>query len=99
VQGYTAFAAQAIHLDRPGHAHAAATVEKTLAALRGVLGFMATVRVSKQPDLLDLLDGWALAQYVSFLLETRCVGVAKAGAAPSARADPNTCNAPAPAPL
>jgi hypothetical protein len=46
-------------------------VDKTIGALRGVLGFLSRIRVAKQPDLRDLLDGYGLAQYCSFVLEVR----------------------------
>jgi hypothetical protein len=88
-QAYKAYATAAVHLDRPGAAQAARSVDNVLSSTLRFLGFVSRVeRNATPPTLLGVLDGEALACYVSFSLTVRCVmrAVAWARAAADASA-------------
>lgn len=74
-QGYTSFVSSPIQLDRLNLGqHAPATVGKTTAALKRVLGFAHNVLLKPLPISAKMvLDGGVLAQYASFSLDIRCV--------------------------
>lgn len=71
-----------MQLDRTGAAQARSTVDNAVAALLRFLGFVRNVERSKaQLTVAALLDGDAIARFLSFLLTTRRVAAARAVAA------------------
>lgn len=87
-QGYTAYASAAIQLDRTGAVQARATVEGIVSSGLRFLGFRRNVeRMRGQASFAEVLDGEAVARYVSFLLVTRCVRRAAARRRLAAAAD------------
>jgi len=83
-QGYTAFARAAIQLDRAGAAQARTTVENVLSSALRFLGYRRNVERSPGPSsLMEVLDGEAIARYVSFALSVRCVARRERAFSPS----------------
>jgi hypothetical protein len=73
-QAYAAYAGSAVNLERHGAAHATPTVEKSVTTALRFLGYLVHVEASPAaPTLAAVLDGDALARYVSFSLTVRCV--------------------------
>jgi len=78
-QAYTHFARAAVQLDRAGAAQARATVGNVLGSALRFLGFRRNVERTKGPSsLMEVLDGEALARYVSFALTVRYAACARA---------------------
>ena len=73
-QAYKLYSTAAVQLDRPGGVQAARSVDNVLASALRFLGFVSRVeRNAAPPTLTWVLDGEALARYVSFSLTVRCV--------------------------
>lgn len=80
-QAYKMYSTAAVQLDRPGGVQAARSVDNVLASALRFLGFVSRVeRHAAPPTLLWVLDGEALARYVSFSLTVRCVALPRRAA-------------------
>ena len=80
-QASRAVASGGVPLARTGAAQARSTVDNAVAALLRFLGFVRNVERSKaQLTVAALLDGDAIARFLSFLLTTRRAAAARAAA-------------------